>query len=287
MTEQGVRTRIKVALTAFPDRYALPTRPSTAQPPVQDAFRQTQFLLSADLELFEKVMNLQLQIGAANARLRSPEAGALFAFWSRAFSHISDACTMMSLGSYSSCAPLLRTACDCIASQRSLLDGGFGEYESWLENAIAQDREHAAIAFDLGRFRAGSALAEDERLGSTYRLLTDLSMPHFGTTALQVAPDSNLQRLAISFSDSSFHLGWAELIAGWLLMLADVQLTTVVSSGVFAVDHATLAVYQTYSRETAGALASRRRCYIEEVGGRFLIHNYRRTASGSPKRVLL
>jgi len=112
-------------------------------------------------------------------------------------------------------------------------------------------------------------------------------MPHFGTTALHVAPDSNLQRVSISFADSLFHLGWAELIAGWLLMLADVQLTAVVSSGVFAVDHSTLAVYQTYSRETAGALESRRRCYVEEVGGRFLIHNYRRTASGSPKRVLL
>jgi len=166
MTDQSVRTRIKVALTALPDRYALPSRPSAAQPAVQDAFRQTQFLLSWDLELFEKVTNLQLEIVAANARLRSPEAGALFAFWSRAFSHISDACTMMSLGSYSSCAPLLRTACDCIASQRSLLADGFGEYEGWLENAVSPDREHSAVAFELGRFRAGAVLAEDERLAA-------------------------------------------------------------------------------------------------------------------------
>jgi hypothetical protein len=287
MTQGGLRTRIKVALAGFPDRYALPSRPSAAQPAVQDAFRQTQFLLSQDLELLEKVMNLQLQIVKANSRLRSAEAGALFAFWSRAFTHISDASTMMSLGSYSSCPPLLRTACDCIASQRSLLEDGFGEYEAWLDNAVSQDKEHAATAFDLGRFRAGAALAEDERLGSVYRLLTDLSMPHFGSTAFQVAPDSNLQRLAISFSDSSFHLGWAELIMGWLLLLADVQLTTAVSSGVFAVDHATLAVYQTHSRETVALLASRRRCYVEEVGGRFLFHNYRRTAAGSPKRVVL
>jgi hypothetical protein len=287
VTQQEVRTRIKVALTAFPERYALPSRPSAAQPLVQDAFRQTQFLLSADQELFEKVMNLQLQIVKANSRLRTAEAAALFSFWSRAFTHISDACTLMTLGSYSSCAPLLRTACDCIAAQRSLLADGFGEYEAWLGNAVSQDREHAAMAFDLGRFRAGSALAEDERLGSVYRLLTDLSMPHFGSTALQVAPDSNLQRVSVSFADSSFHLGWAELITGWLLLLADAQLTTVISSGVFTVDHSTLAVYQTYSRETASTLKSRRRCYVEEVDGRFLLHNFRRTASGSPKRVLL
>jgi len=193
----------------------------------------------------------------------------------------------MSLGSYSSCAPVLRAACDCIAAQRLLLAEGFAEYHAWLEGALSQDRERAAMAFDLGRFRAGSALAEDEQLGSVYRLLTDLSMLHFGSTALHVAPDSNLQKLAISFSDSAFHLGWAELVAGWLLMLGDAQLTTIASAGVFAVNHAALAVYQTYSREIADALASQRRCYVEEVTGRFLLHNYRRTAGGSPKRVRL
>ena len=287
MTSQAVRTRIRLALSAFPERYALPSRPSAPQPVVQDAFRQTQFLLSGDLELLEKVMNLHLQIVAANSKLRTPQAGALFAFWSRVFTCLADACTLMSLGSYSSCPPLIRTACDCVAAQRSLLADGFTEYEAWLENAVSQDRGHGAMAFDLGRYRAGSALAEDERLGAVYRLASDLSMPHLGATALQVAPDSNLQKLALSFADSAFHLGWAELIAGWLLTLSDCQLTTAVSAGVFAVDHATLAVYQTYSRETVAALGSRRRCYVEEVAGRFLFHNFRRTAAGSPKRVLL
>ena len=282
-----MRTRIKTALGAFPDRYALPSRPSAPQPAVQDAFRQTQFLLTGDLDLLEKLMNLQLQIVKANSRLRTPEAAALFSFWSRAFSHMADACTMMTLGSYSATPPLLRAACDCVAAQRSLLTDGFGEYEGWLEGALSQDREHAAMAFDLGRFRAGSALAEDEGLGALYRLLSDLSMPHFGATALQVAPDSNLQKISIAFGDCAFHLGWAELIAGWLLLLCDVQLTAVVSSGVFAVDHATLAVYQSYARELASSLANGRRCYVEEVDGRFLFHNWRRTASGSPRRVLL
>ena len=287
MTQSDVRTRIKTALSAFPDRYAPPSRPSTAQPAVQDAFRQTQFLLSGDLDLFEKMMNLQLQIVKANSRLRTPEAAALFSFWSRAYSHTADACTMMTLGSYSACPPLLRAACDCVAAQRSLLSHGFGEYEAWLEGAVSQDRDHAAMAFDLGRYRAGSVLAEDERLGTLYRLLSDLSMPHFGTTAFQVAPDANLQKLSIAFGDSAFHLGWAELVAGWLLLLGDVQLTAIVSSDVVAADHATLAVFQSYSREAASSLGNGRRCYVEEVDGRFLFHNFRRTASGSPKRVLL
>jgi hypothetical protein len=194
---------------------------------------------------------------------------------------------MMTLGSYSATPPLLRAACDCVAAQRSLIADGFGEYEAWLDKAITQDREHAAMAFDLGRFRAGSVLAEDERLGMLYRLLSDLVMPHFGATAFQVAPDSNLQRLSITFGDCAFHLGWAELIFGWLLLLCDVQLTAIVSSGRLAVDHATLAVYQSYAREVSASLRNGRRCYVEEADGRFLFHNWRRTAAGSPKRLLL
>jgi len=193
----------------------------------------------------------------------------------------------MTLGSYSAAPPLVRAACDCVAAQRSLIGDGFKEYGDWLETAVRQDREHTAMAIDLGRFRAGSALAEDERLGSVYRLVSDLSMPHLGATVLQVASDSNLQKMTVAFGETLFHLGWAELISGWLLLLVDIQLTIVISTGVFAVDHSILAVYQSYSREVNSILASRRRCYVEEVDGRYLFQNYRRTASGSPKRLLL
>jgi hypothetical protein len=193
----------------------------------------------------------------------------------------------MTLGSYTACPPLLRAACDCVAAERAVLVEGPGDYEGWLANALSQDREHGAVALELGRFRAGSALAESERLGTLYRLLSELSMPHFGSTAFLVAPDSNLQKISIAFGDSAFHLGWAELVAGWVLLLAEEQITTVLSTGTFAVDHATLAVYQSYSREAASLLGNGRRCYVEEVGGRYLFHNWRRTAAGSPKRVLL
>ena len=137
VTQGEVRTRIKTALSAFPDRYALPSRPATAQPTVQDAFRQTQFLLSGDLDLFEKMMNLQLQIVKANSRLRIPEAGALFSFWSRAFSHMADACTMMTLGSY--------TATPAVSARRLRL------------------RRDSAVALDR-RFRRVRVLARKRRL---------------------------------------------------------------------------------------------------------------------------
>lgn len=287
MAPEPPRPLLRLGLVAFPDHYSLPSRSPGASPSAADAYRQTQFLLGEDLAIFEKAMNLQLGIVAANSKLRTPAAAALFAFWSRVFSHLSDACTVLACGSYASCPPLLRNACDCLAAERALVRDGFGEYETWLADAVAQDREHSALAFDLGRFRAASVLAEDERLGPIYRLLTDLSMPHFGSTALMVAPDSGLQKLSLTFADTAFHLAWAELVSGWLLTLAQAQVETAITSGVFAVGADASAQAEGLGRDVSVALGSRRRCYVEEVGERFLFHNFRRRAAGAPKRVVL
>ncbi len=278
----------KIAPYAFPERYELPGRPAGAPPAVQDAHRQTQFLLSSDLSLFEQAMNIQLAAVAASARRRSAEAAALLGFWSRTFSYLSDGCALLNHASYASCPPLLRAACDCIAAQRSLLADGFDEYHEWLATALGKDPEHAASYIALGRFRAGSILAQDERLGGAYRFLTDLTMPHFGSTVLQTGPDSSQQKLALTFAGSAFHLGWAELITGWLLLLADAQIETALAaqhletSGPLRDDAARL------RSDIGEALASPRRCRAEELpDGRRLIHNFRRAVSAAPKRVLL
>ena len=278
----------KIAPFRFPQRYDLPGRPAAAPPSARDAYRQTQFLLSSDLSLFERAMNLQLAIVAASAKKRTPEAAALLGFWSRTFSYLSDTCTLLSHASYPSCPPLLRTACDCIAAQRSLLAGGFGEYNEWLATALGKDREHAASYIELGRYRAGSVLAEDERLGSAYRLLTDLAMPHFGSTVLLVGPDSSQQRLALAFADGSFHLGWAELIAGWLLLLADAQVETTLGADRFDAGDALREDAGRLRSEIGEALAGPGRCRAEELAdGRRVLHNFRRAVSGTPRRILL
>ncbi len=277
---------MKTALVAFPERYALPGRP-TAGSASLDAYKQTQFLLADDLALFERAMNIQLEIVAGNRRARSPAAAAMFALWSRAFSNLADACMLMTAGSYLSCPPLLRTALDSIAVQRSLIAGGFSEYEEWLERAITQAKEQQALAVDLGRYRAGSVLAEDQRLGAVYRLLTDLSMPHFGSTALLVGPDSNLDRLSLAFADAAFHLGWAELISGWLLILADAQLQTVSSQDTLTIEATMRERIEILRREITLRMENPRRCRAEPMGERFLFLNFRRTASGQPRRLVL
>jgi hypothetical protein len=278
---------MKFALTAFPERYTLPGRPSEASPAQLDAHKQTQFLLSDELSLFKRAMNLQLLIVAANKKARTPAAAGLFLFWSRTFSHLADACALVCRGSYTSCQPLLRAALDCLAAQRALIRDGFGEYEEWSASAASQMKEHQALAFNLGRYRAGSVLAENPELGPLYRLLTDLSMPHFGSTVLMVGPESGQERLALTFADSAFHLGLAQLTAGWVVLLAGAQLQTVIQSGVFELAEGFADEAEQVGRGSERLLGDRRRCRVEEVDGRFLFHNFRRAASGQPRRLML
>jgi len=278
----------KIAPYAFPERYALPGRPAGDPPSVQDAHRQTHFLLPTDLALFEQAMNLQLSIVAAGAKRRSAEAAALLAFWSRVFSCLSDACVLLGRASYVSCPPLLRAACDCIAAQRSLIADGFEEYHEWLASALGKDREQAASYIDLGRFRAGSVLAQDERLGRAYRFFSDLTMPHFGSTLFQVGPESSQQKLALAIGESAFHLGLAELVSGWLLLLAGAQTEAALDGPFLEPAHPLREEAALVRRQTEEALANPRRCRAEELpDGRRLIHNFRRAVSGAPRRVLL
>lgn len=278
---------MRVVVGGLAERYSLPPRPAGAAPWVQDAYRQTSFLLADDLALFQQAMDVQLQAASAAAKRRTPEAAALFGFWSRTFCHLADGCSLLCLGSYRSCPPVLRSACDCIAAQRALIRDGFGEYGDWLANAVTQDRERAAVHIDLGRFRAGSVLAEDDRLGLAYRALTELSMPHFGSTAFQVGAEISLQKLHLAFAEAGFHLGWAELIAGWLLLLCSAQLETIVASEHMGVTGETAEAARAVCDQIAAALSSERRCYVENAGDGLLLHNFRRTPAGAPRRVLL
>jgi len=287
VTDDKPRPKLRFRLEAFPERYSLPPRPTSAAAAVQDAHRQTNFLLPDDLFLFERVMNVQLQVVAANARARSPQAAGLFTMWSRAFSYLAHACALTVQASYSSATPLLRAALDCIAVQRSLIADGFAEYEEWYAAAITRVNERKALAIDVGRFRAASVLAADDRLSMLYRLLSDLALPHFGTSTLVIAPDTNQQRMAAGFADNAFHLGWAELMTGWLNELAAAQVQTVLETDVVSLKATLRADAEAAVRDVAAAAEGARRCYVEHEGNHFLFHNFRRTATGQPRRIIL
>ena len=135
-------------------------------------------------------------------------------------------------------------------------------------------------------------LATDERLRRIYRPASELGRPNFGATLLMAGPESNNQRLALTFADTSFHFGWAELTIGWLLGLCERQLAVAVhAKGIFPIHEDVHHAYADFARRVEAALSRPDRCSVEEIEEdrlrRYLVHNFRRAPSGAPKRVLL
>ena len=284
----------RVSAIAAPDHYQLPMRPDDAPTAVQDAFRQTQFVLGTDLKVFAETMELQLQLlgDAAHSRYRTQELAALTALWSRAFVYMQDAMLLACRGSYVSAIPVVRTTAEVIAAQEGLRAGEIEEHQKWLLSALRPSESFKAVEFELGRYFAGEVLAADPVLRSVYRAASDLGRPNFGATLLQVGPESNNARLAIAFADTSFHLAWAELVIGWLIALSVRQVKVIVDAGRwFPVSDERRTQYAELSSRTDELLRSVERCFIETVEAdsdrRYLVHNFRRSTGASPKKILL
>jgi hypothetical protein len=167
-----------------------------------------------------------------------------------------------------------------------------GPYLEWLAGSFAINEEQKAVDVGLGRYFVEEVLAADERLRSVYRPAGELGRPSFGATVLQVGPESNHQRLALGFADSAFHVGWAEVVLGWLLALCERQLAVAIhAQDVFAIHDDTHREYASFSRQVDEALSRADRCRIEEISGgasrRYLVHNFRRSPGGAPKKALL
>jgi len=277
-----------------PEEYTLPSRPDGAPDTVLDAYRQTHFLLGGDLKLFAEAMNLQLRLlkDAYPSRYRTHALAALTGLWSRAYLCLGDAVLLTGRGSYPSALPLIRTTCEFIAAEKALRLSDAEEHDAWLRSTLRPDERHKAFEFDLGRFFSGEQLARDPILGSVYRAASDLARPNFGATLLQVGPESNNVRLAVSFGDTAFHLGWAEVILGWALALAARQARLIIAAEpVFPVSDEVRAAHGELQRRVDEALGRDDRCRIEEVeddgSRRYLVHSFRRAASAAPKRIIL
>jgi hypothetical protein len=292
MTE-GLQHRVAPVLA--PDSWELPGRPDGAPPGVQDAFRQTHFQLGGDLRLLHEGMNLQLRIvrDSHPARYRTHALAAALMSWSRAFLGISDAATLVTRGSYASCPGIVRVACECLAASAQLRAEELPAFLDWLATAMHPDEEMKAVDVGMGQFFAGSTIAADPRFSGVYRAASELSRPHIGAGLMLVAPESNATRLAVTFGDQSFHFGWAQLILGWLVALCEVQLRLVRADGdeVFNITDDVRHACEDWARRVDGLLASAGRCTVEHMmhrgDQRWLIHNFRRQATGAPRKYLL
>ena len=254
-----------------------------------DAYRQTAFMLGDELEAVIESMNWEGAAARASsgAKFRSQQTAAGLGLWSRSWLCRLQGLHALEWGNYVAAMPLIRAAADAAGGLIYLLRQEMSEWNEWLgEGGVALAPELHAMEFRLHAFRAAEALAGDPVLGPIYRISTDLALPHFGTTLLMAGGDSDPERIAMTFGDRDFHVGFAELLLGWLSALSAWHGRLVASyPSVFAMpgdqDVATL-----------DALANKTgRCHIEiiEIDGasRYLIHNFRRSAGAAPKRILL
>jgi hypothetical protein len=279
----------------FPQGYLLPAKPDAAEPTaVQDAYRQTQFVLGKDLHLFSEGMALQLRIlnDSSHSRYRTHIYAAVVSSWSRAYSTMADACALVVRGSYATTPNLVRSACELIASEYQLHREEMGEYIGWMLGHLKPDEEHKAFDIGLGHYFAGSTLAGDELLRGVYRASSDLGRPNFGATLLIAGPESNNARVAYAFDDHAFHVALAEIELGWLIRLCERQIAIAVHMGdVLNITPETHASCADYAARVNALLADPSRARIEEVesdgGKRWLISNFRRQPSGAPKKMLL
>jgi hypothetical protein len=285
----------RVSGIPLPDEYRLPGRPDDSAPPsLQDAYRQTQFVLGKDLRLFAGGMALQLRIlrESSHSRYRTHVYAAVVSTWSRSYDALADACLLVTRASYASVPNLVRSACELVAAQQQVKQEEFGEYVGWLIEHFRPDEQLKAFEVGLGHFFAGSALAADEHLRVVYRAASDFGRPNFGATLIETGPESNNARLAYAFADTTFHAAWAEIELGWLLRLCERQLAVAVHMpDVFNIERETHDAYAAYARDVQAALDRPERARVEEVERdgfkRWLVHNFRRQPSGAPKKVLL
>ena len=292
MTDQPPQ---RVSPISSPDEYVPPARPpESAGPQVQDAYRQTRFLLGADVELFAEAMDLQLGLvkDAYPSKYRTHALAALTALWSRAYSFLADSALLITRGSYGSTLPLFRAAAEAIAAEEGLRAEEMEMHHEWLSHALLPDEKYKGVDFNLGRYFAGGVIAADPVLRSVYKPAADLGRPAFGASLLQVGPESNNNRLAIAFADASFHLGWGELTLGWLLALAARQVKVVMAAdSIFPVSDERAGQYEALQRRVDEALARPDRCRVEELksdgGPSYLVHNFRRASGAALKKIVL
>ncbi len=276
------------------DGWALPGKPANLATDAEDAWRQTGFLLSDDLRLIEAAARLQLRLAVTGyaPAARTMTMAAYASLWSRTFSSLADATSLVRRGAYQSALPLLRMAVEHIAAQAQLPDE-FDAFKHWAHTAYGHHAPTRSEEVGVGHYFAGEAIASDEQLRVIYRAASDFARPNFGPTALFVAAEASHQRYPLIFADSAFHFGWAQLLLGWVLRLGAKQLHVVMHQREqFPAPPALRADVVAHVGAIDARLGEDGRCHLDEYldsdgRRRHLLLEFRRQPQDASKRVLL
>lgn len=257
-----------------------------------DAYRETSFVLGAEVEAVLRGLRIEGAAAAASAgaKFRTPRTAALLALWSRSWLLRLEALHAVQWGRYAAAPPLVRAALDAIAAAAAV--PGSPEWEAWIGRAVALRPDAHGFEVPLGPFRSAETLAADPELGALYQECTLFTMPHFASTLLLAAEESNPERFAVSFGDRAFHLGLAELQLGWLLRAG---LRAVAFAEEWGRTGALAPVDREeadgFRREAEAALGRWERCRLERatVSGeeRTIVVNWRRQPGSAPRRFVL
>ncbi|MGE0598010.1 MAG: hypothetical protein AB7J35_12710 [Dehalococcoidia bacterium] len=275
----------------FPIATLAPKPPNDAAGSV-DAYRQSSFVLGSEFDLVLDGLNLEGKVAEASsgAKFRSQRTASAMGLWSRGWLARLQALQGLQWGNYSASSPLIRAAADHEAAMLYLLRTGAEEWQEWLDaGGIAISAEHHATEFQLHAFRAAEVLAAHDILGPLYRVATDLSLSHFGSTLLLAGAESAPDHVSITFGDRDFHMGLAELHLGWLLELGIAQFEALdAGSEAFAPLEPGIGSWLSEARKV---VENSSRCRVEQIESdgmrRYLVHNWRREPRSAPKRILL
>ncbi len=286
--------RQRISPIKFPSQTPSLTRPRDDESQVRrDAYRETTFALPLDLRWLHEALTLQCKIveQSYGASFRNRRYASALLFWSRVYAGAIEARALTARAAYSSTLPLLRAMMEWLGAEQAVVGDEQSEFEDWLRNAWSHHPEQHATEIGMGQYMAGQQIAMAPETAATYRAVSELSRPHFGASALLSADGSHDKRLLVHWADEAFHLGWAQLLLGWQIVIQDRQCRFAVGSGLFAVESADRQEYQRLHRQSQSILEDPRRCraeWIVECGRqRLLIDGYRRQPSGAPRRLIL
>ena len=292
MPEDAPRQR--VSPVTVPDGDPSLPAPDDAQPRlIRDAFREFGFACGVESRWIGSSLRLQRQIvrESTGSRYRNHRYAAALLLWSRVDAIALEVWRMVAWANYAPVPALIRSGLELLGAEQAIVGSEFEEFEAYLREFAQHDAEYAASEWGMGQYMAGQQLAMAEELGGVYRAASELARPHFGASMLLTASESNQQRVLVHWGDRSFHLGWAQLLAGWLMVLLGRQTRFGVGRGLFAVGAAERERFQTLAREAESLLARPDRCRAEwvtrERRQRLLISGFRRQPSGAPQRILL
>jgi len=256
-----------------------------------DAYRQTTFVLSADVECVLDGLNLEGSIADASsgAKFRTQKMVAALGLWSRGWLSRLESLHAIEWGNYVAAITLVRAAADYQASSLYVLRTDAAEWAEWLEGGgIALAPDQHATEFRLHAFRAAEVLAAHDILGPVYRTTMTSRCRTSGRPA-GAGNESATDRVLMTSATATSTWGWPSSIsAGWQLGMAQVD-ALVEFDSVFAIpDRPRLDAWRA---RAAKLVDGPDRCRVETIERhgekRYLIENWRREPRSAPKRLLL